>query len=49
VFITRDGRDASADYLESSFGPTNVYAAALIWKLNQQAVKPWREKLKEDQ
>jgi Sulfotransferase family len=49
VFITRDGRDASADYLESSFGPTNVYAAALIWKLNQQAVKPWREKLRQDQ
>jgi hypothetical protein len=45
IFITRDGRDASADYLESSFGPNNIYAAASIWKLNQQAVKPWRQEL----
>lgn len=45
IFITRDGRDASADYLESSFGPTNIFCAAEIWKLCQNAVKPWREKL----
>jgi len=49
IYITRDGRDASADYLESSFGPNNIYAAAKIWKLNQQAVKPWRAKLSTDQ
>ena len=49
IYITRDGRDASADYLESSFGPNNIYAAASIWKLNQQTVKPWRTKLSEDQ
>ncbi len=45
VFITRDGRDASVDYLESSFGPTNIFMAAEIWKMCQNAVKPWREQL----
>ena len=45
IFITRDGRDASADYIESSFGPTNIYCAAEIWKKCQNAVNPWREKL----
>lgn len=45
IFIVRDGRDASSDYLESSFGPTNIFAAAESWKLCQNAVKPWREKL----
>lgn len=49
VYITRDGRDASADYLESSFGPTNIYSAAKIWKMCMNAVKPWREKLGADQ
>jgi hypothetical protein len=45
IHLIRDGRDASAEYLESSFGPTNVYCAATIWKLCVDAVKPWREKL----
>jgi len=45
VFITRDGRDASVDYLESSFGPTNIFMAAEIWKMCQNAVKSWREQL----
>lgn len=45
IFITRDGRDAAADYLESSFGPTNIFAAAESWKLAQSFVHPWREKL----
>lgn len=45
IFITRDGRDASADYLQSGFGPTNIFCAAEIWKLGQNAVKPWREKI----
>ncbi len=45
IFITRDGRDASADYLRSAFGPTNIFCAAKIWKLCQNAVRPWREKL----
>ncbi len=49
VYITRDGRDASADYLESSFGPTNIYSAAKVWKMCMNAVKPWREKLRADQ
>jgi len=49
VVITRDGRDASADYLESSFGPTNILAAAEIWKLNQQAINAARAKLTADQ
>jgi len=49
IFITRDGRDASADYLDSAFGPTNIYCAAQSWALCQNAVKPWRKKLSADQ
>lgn len=49
IFITRDGRDASADYLESAFGPTNIFCAAESWALCQNAVKPWREKLPANQ
>ena len=49
VVITRDGRDASAEFLNSSFGPTNIYAAANLWKMGQEAVRPWREKLSSDQ
>lgn len=45
IFITRDGRDAASDYLESAFGPTNIFCAAESWKLSWNAVKPWREKL----
>jgi hypothetical protein len=49
VFITRDGRDASAEFLDASFGPTNIYAAAELWRLGQEAVKPWRARLSADQ
>jgi sulfotransferase family protein len=49
IFITRDGRDASADYLDSAFGPTNIFCAAESWALCQNAVRPWREKLRADQ
>ena len=49
ICITRDGRDASADYLESSFGPTNIFAAAESWALCQNAVKPWRKSLSSSQ
>ncbi len=49
VFITRDGRDASAEFLQASFGPTNIYAAAELWREGQQAVKPWRKNLSPDQ
>jgi hypothetical protein len=49
IFITRDGRDASADYLESAFGPTNIFCAAESWALCQNAVKPWRKKLDSSQ
>ena len=49
VFITRDGRDTSAEFLDASFGPTNIYAAAELWHLGQQAVKPWRDTLPKDQ
>ncbi|WP_031513565.1 sulfotransferase family protein [Desulfofalx alkaliphila] len=45
IHIVRDGRDASSDYLESSFGPTNIFAAAESWKLCWNASKEWREKL----
>lgn len=49
IYLLRDGRDASAEYLESAFGPTNIYCAATVWKLCQDAVKPWRNQLKPDQ
>ncbi len=49
VFIYRDGRDASAEFLDSSFGPTNIYCAAELWHMGQQAVRPWRERLPADQ
>lgn len=48
IFVTRDGRDTSVDYLESSFGPTNIFCAAEVWKMCQNAVKPWRDKLPAD-
>jgi hypothetical protein len=32
VHLTRDGRDVASEQLDSAFGPTNVYAAAKIWK-----------------
>lgn len=49
IFITRDGRDASADYLESAFGPTNIFCAAESWALCQNAVKRWRKSLDSSQ
>lgn len=49
IFITRDGRDAGADYLESAFGPTNIFCAAESWALCQNAVKPWRKNLDSSQ
>lgn len=49
VFIYRDGRDVSAEFLDSSFGPTNIYSAAELWRMGQEAVRPWREKLPSDQ
>jgi Sulfotransferase family len=49
VFVTRDGRDASADYLQSAFGPTNIFSAAELWKLGQNAVRPWRKRLPSSQ
>jgi hypothetical protein len=45
IYITRDGRDASCDYLDSAFGPTNIFAAAESWALCESAAAPWREKL----
>jgi Sulfotransferase family len=45
IFITRDGRDASADYLQSGFGPTNIFCAGEIWAQCQNAVEPWRKSL----
>ncbi|GAB4235718.1 MAG: hypothetical protein Kow0032_20410 [Methyloligellaceae bacterium] len=45
VLITRDGRDVCAEFLDASFGPTNIYAAAELWNDGQKAVKPWRDRL----
>src|SRR4026207_348872 len=49
IFITRDGRDASADYIDSAFGPTTIFCAAESCALRQNAVKPWRKTLRADQ
>jgi hypothetical protein len=49
VYIYRDCRDASAEFIESQFGPTNAYAASEMWHAGQQAVKPFRESLSADQ
>jgi hypothetical protein len=49
IYVLRDGRDTAAEYIESAFGPTNVFCAASIWKLCQEAVKPFREKLDSSQ
>lgn len=49
VFIYRDGRDVSAEFLDASFGPTNIHSAARLWLLGQDAVKPWRTRLPADQ
>ncbi len=45
VNIYRDGRDVSAEFLDASFGPTNIYCAAELWRMGQEAAKPWRETL----
>ena len=39
IYITRDGRDACVDYMESSFGPTNIYCAAQSWRRCWNAVR----------
>ena len=49
VYIYRDGRDASAELLDSAFGPTNIYSAARIWKDGQDAALAFRKKLSDDQ
>ena len=49
VYIYRDCRDASAEFIESQFGPTNAYTAAVMWRDGQRAVKPFRETLSPDQ
>ncbi len=37
VYIYRDCRDASAEFLDSQFGPTNAYSAAELWRDGQEA------------
>jgi len=49
VYIYRDGRDASAEFLDSAFGPTNIYSAARIWKDGQQAALAFRQQRTGDQ
>ncbi len=49
VFITRDGRDVCAEFLASSFGPTNIYSAAELWDSGQKSVRAFRESLSADQ
>lgn len=44
VFITRDGRDASATSIESAFGAGNIYGAAYTWNAANQFVKPFRQR-----
>lgn len=49
IYIYRDCRDASAEFIDSQFGPTNAYTAAEAWRDGQLAVKPFRESLGNDQ
>ena len=49
VYIYRDCRDTSAEFIDSQFGPTNAYNAAVMWRDGQQAVKSFRDNLAEDQ
>ena len=49
VYIYRDCRDASAEFIDSQFGPTNAYSAAVMWRDGQQAVKRFRDSLGADQ
>ena len=49
LYIYRDCRDASAEFIDSQFGPTDAYSAAVMWRDGQQAVKPFRESLAADQ
>lgn len=42
IFITRDGRDASATSIESAFGAGNIYGAAYTWNAANAFVKPFR-------
>ncbi len=49
VYIYRDCRDASAEFIDSQFGPTNAYSAAVMWRDGQRAVAPFRETLSADQ
>jgi hypothetical protein len=49
VYIYRDCRDASAEFIESQFGPTNAYSSAVMWRDGQQAVKRFRDSLGENQ
>jgi hypothetical protein len=48
IFITRDGRDASATSLESAFGAGNIFGAAYTWNAANTFVKPFRETLNSD-
>lgn len=45
ICLTRDGRDMSADALQSDFGPTNIFCAAECWKLGQETAQHWRKNL----
>lgn len=44
IFITRDGRDASATSIESAFGAGNIYGGAYTWNAANAFVKPFRKK-----
>lgn len=43
--VTRDGRDAAADAIRSSFGPTNAFAAAQEWRFAQSTIQRLRKAL----
>jgi len=35
ICVSRDGRDACAEFLQSGFGPNNIFCAAECWSLGQ--------------
>jgi Sulfotransferase domain. len=49
VHLIRDGRDVAVEQLRSAFGPTNILAAAKIWKRTQRAAARWRREVPAEQ
>jgi hypothetical protein len=45
LHLVRDGRDVAVEQLQSAFGPTNLHAAAVVWKRTAQEAARLRAEL----